>query len=603
MAIISDLKTSWDLFSLFSEDTDPKLTVSRKKVEEESYKFINKWKDRQDYLKDPKVLVEALGEFEHWEHFYGIEGDEGYYFWLRTQQDQNDPDLKAGLNKVEDFGKKISNDIQFFSLRLAKIPPPSQKKFLRDPLLAPYKHYLERLSAQSAHLLSEPEEKILTLTSTTAYANWIRMLESLLSKEEREIPLEDGTRSIKNFEEILTLAQFSPRKEVRDQAATAFNNILASNLDIAEHEFNSVLADKKIEDDLRHFTRPDASRHLADDIDTSVVDALVKAVSDNFSLPRRFYALKAKLLGFSKLAYHERNLSYGQINKDYPFPEVVNLVLKVFQHLDTDFADIFRDFVTTGKVDAFPHKNKHSGAFCAHVLLSEPTYILLNHTNKLHDVLTIAHESGHGINNELMRKKQNALNFGTPTSTAEVASTFTEDFVFQQLLLEADEDLRLSLMMEKLNQDVSSIFRQVAFYIFETELHTKFREKGYLSQKDIGEIFQRQMIAYMGEAVSQDPGSENWWVYVSHFRHFFYVYSYASGLLISKSLQAGVKQDKKYTSKVKDFLSAGLSDSPKNIFQNLGIDITDKTFWSRGLSEVKSLLDDTEVLARKLGKI
>jgi oligoendopeptidase F len=270
--------------------------------------------------------------------------------------------------------------------------------------------------------------------------------------------------------------------------------------------------------------------------------------------------------------------------------------------LDTEFAEILSRFIIDGQFDVYPRKGKVSGAFCAHNLLSQPTYILLNHTNRLNDVLTLAHELGHGINNEFIRKNQNALNFGTPISTAEVASTFMEDFVLQEILKKADDELKLSIMMMRLNDEVSTIFRQVACYRFEQELHQEFRRKGYLSKEDLGTLFQRHMTAYMGDHVEQSPGSENWWVYWSHIRSFFYVYSYASGLLISKSLQRSVKENPRFIEKVKDFLSAGLSASPKNIFQRLGIDITDIRFWDNGLDEVEALLNKTTKLAGRLGK-
>jgi oligoendopeptidase F len=158
-------------------------------------------------------------------------------------------------------------------------------------------------------------------------------------------------------------------------------------------------------------------------------------------------------------------------------------------------------------------------------------------------------------------------------------------------------------MVLKLNDDVSTIFRQVACYTFEQELHHEYRQRGYLSKKEIGEIFRKHMASYMGDFVEQSRGSENWWVYWGHIRYFFYVYSYASGLLISKSLQHSAKTDPGFITMVKEFLSAGLSDSPKNIFGRLGIDITDQTFWEKGLDEVESLLEETTALAKKLGKI
>ena len=282
--------------------------------------------------------------------------------------------------------------------------------------------------------------------------------------------------------------------------------------------------------------------------------------------------------------------------------EIADIITKVLKNIDSDFLRVF-EILFGGQIDVYPKNGKRSGAFANCNLLTNPSYILLNHTDRLSDVLTFAHELGHAINFELIRKKQNALNFGTPLSTAEVASTFFEDFVLRELAEKADDELKLALQMMKLNSDVSTIFRQIAFYNFETELHNKFRERGYLSKTEIGKIFQKHMKSYMGPAIKQSKESENWWVYINHFRYFFYVYSYSNGLLISKSLQASVKKDPKFISKLKKFLSAGLSDSPRNIFAGLGIDITDEKFWSEGLDEVNRLLKETEKLAKKLGKI
>ncbi len=373
--------------------------------------------------------------------------------------------------------------------------------------------------------------------------------------------------------------------------------------DVAETEINSVLSNKKVDDELRRIPRPDLTRHIGDDIDTEIVDTLLKAVSGRFDISSRYYGLKARLLKVKKLKYHERSVEYGNVSKKFSYNESLKLVLQVFKNLDGKFVEILDAFIKNGQFDVYPRKGKVSGAFCAHHLISQPTYILLNHTNRLNDVLTLAHELGHGINNELIREKQNAVNFGTPVSTAEVASTFMEDFVLQEILKKADDELRLSLMMMKLNDEVSTIFRQVACYMFEQELHPLFRQKGYLSKEEIGGLFRKHMSAYMGDSVEQSPGSENWWVHWSHIRSFFYVYSYAGGLLISKSLQKSVKEDPRFIEKVKEFLSAGLSDSPRNIFSRLGVDITDQNFWEKGLDEVETLLRETTQLAARLGKL
>jgi oligoendopeptidase F len=517
-------------------------------------------------------------------------------------QDQNNPDLKAKFNRIENFSKKIENDIQFFHLRIAKISRKYQKKFLEYDGLKDYKHFLERIFAESRYLLSEPEEKILNLKTSTSYSNWVKMTSGFLSREERTIIQEDGRKDTKNFSEILSLMN-SKDKKARDSAAKAFNDILSKNVEIAEAEINSVLANKKIDDELRKISRPDLTRHISDDIDTEIVDTLIKSMSDRFDISSRYYELKARLMKVKRLKYHERNVEYGNINRKYSYNKSLKLIYRVFKDLNNKFADILAGFIENGQFDVYPRKGKANGAFCAYHLISQPTYILLNHTDKLTDVLTLSHELGHGINNELIREKQNALNFGTPISTAEIASTFMEDFVLQDLLRQADDELRLAIMMKKLNDDVSTIFRQVACYKFEQELHQQFRQKGYLSKKEIGRLFQKHMSSYMGDFVEQSPGSENWWIYWDHIRSFFYVYSYASGLLISKSLQNSVKDNPKFIEKVKEFLSAGLSDSPKNIFKKLGRDITDKGFWNKGLIEVENLLHEATKLARKLKKI
>ncbi len=594
---------TWNLKQFFESDDDPGIEGKRKIIEQKSYEFINKWKDGKDYLKNPAVLKQALDEYERWKRDYGTDGDEGYYFWLRTTQDQNNPKLKAKFNQIENFSKRIENESQFFHLRISRMPKTYQKKFLGFAGLKDYKHFLERIFAESKYLLSEPEEKILNLKTSTSYSNWVKMTSGFLAKEERMVILEDGSKKIKTFSEILSLMN-SKNKRVRDSAARVFNDILYKNVEVAEAEINSLLANKKIDDELRKISRPDLTRHISDDIDSEIVDSLIKTVSDRFlNISSRYYGLKARIMKVKRLKYHERNVELGNINKKYSYTESIKLIYKVLKNLDNEFADIFSGFIKNGQFDVYPRKGKASGAFCAHHRISQPTYILLNHTNKLRDVLTLAHELGHGLNNELIRKNQKALNFGTPTSTAEVASTFMEDFVFQEILKQADDELRFSIMMMKLNDEVSTIFRQVACYRFEQELHQEFRQKGYLSKEEIGRLFQKHMAAYMGDFVEQSMGSQNWWVYWSHIRSFFYVYSYASGLLISKSLQTSVKENPKFIEKVKEFLSAGLSDSPRNIFKKLGVDIADPRFWNKGLDEVESILLETTKLAEKLGKL
>src|SRR3990167_6468937 len=195
----ADAKYKWDLSPLFKSDTDPKIKKERYILQKKAYSFISKWKDRIDYLEDPKVLKEALDEYENWVHYFGAEGDQGYYFGLRNAQDENNPDIKASLNSITSFATKIENDIQFFGIRIAKIPPKKQKEILAYKPLKPYRHFLEKSFEEAKYLLSEPEEKIMNIKAPTSHSNWVRMTSSLLAKEENEIIDTSHKHKTKNF--------------------------------------------------------------------------------------------------------------------------------------------------------------------------------------------------------------------------------------------------------------------------------------------------------------------------------------------------------------------------------------------------------------------
>ncbi len=595
-------KTTWDLSPLLAGDNDPKIQKDREAINQAHRAFVAKWKNNEVYLTNEKTLREALDEYEHLMRNYGTSGSEGYYFSLRQEADESNAVVKGKYQQMVDFATKLENELQFFRLRLGKISKEQQQTFLQATELEPYHHLLECLFVQAQYTLSEAEEKIMNLKSPIAHGKWVKMVSEFISSEEREVLDETGKKALKNFSELSTLIT-SKNKNVRDEAAQAIHEITGKHAAVAESEVNAILQNKKIDDELRGMSRPDLGRHVSDDISSAVVDALIARVTARFDIPQRFYALKAKLLGLPKLAYHERNVEYGTHEKKYSYPEAIALIHKVFKKLDPHFAAILEMYIKNGQIDVYPRKGKRGGAFCDHYLITQPTYILLNHTDRLQDVLTIAHELGHGINNELIKESQHALYFDTPLATAEVASTFMEDFVLQELLREADDELRLELMITKLGDDISTISRQVACYRFEQALHQEFRKKGHLTKEEIGTVFQEHMAAYMGNTVEQSPGSENWWVYWSHIRSFFYVYSYASGLLISKALQHAVKKSPAFITQVKEFLSAGTSTSPEQIFKRLGINITDAAFWDSGLDEIEGLLEETERLAEKLGKI
>ncbi|MFS8131214.1 MAG: M3 family oligoendopeptidase, partial [Candidatus Dojkabacteria bacterium] len=532
-------------------------------------------------------------------YVYG--GNPGVYMFLQSALHEDNDEIRGVYGKYVNFLQVNSNKILFFTNRLSKINKKDQEKYLNSKVLIKYNTLLRRLFDKSKYILSESEEKILNLISKPAYSNWVEMTSSLLSKSTGEVIDESGNKVIKTFTEIINLMD-SINEKTRNSAAKAFNIINNKYLEIAAFELNSIFETKKVEDELRGYKRADEASIVSDDVSLEFVDNLVQSVTEGFEISKRFYQLKAKLLKKKKLKYSERNISIGESQDSYPEKESVALVNKVLSDLDPTFSEFFTDMVEGGKVDFSPAVGKSGGAFCMPSFKNGPIYVLLNHTNKLRDVLVIAHEMGHAIHYKFA-KKQNGLYYGASLATAEVASTFMEDFVLEELVKEANDEQKLSIIMMKLNDEVSTIFRQIACYNFETDLHKSYAERGFLSKEEIGEIFKKNMEAYLGSSIDFETENNNWWVYWSHIRRFFYVYSYASGLLISKALQHEYKQDKKFIKKVKSFFEAGDSDSPDKIFKSIGIDTSNINFWKEGVLEISALLSEAEFLAKKLGKI
>jgi oligoendopeptidase F len=592
----------WNLDLILPNADAAVIQADREVIRAAATAFASRWRDRYDFVTDAAVLRTALDDYEQWQRDFGVDGKSGAYIWLRAQQDQLDPEIKAWQQQATDFANTVMDEIRFFEMRVAKIDVALQPELLNDPILADYRHFLERLFAEARHQLTEGEERIMSLKGDTAHTKWTQLTQDELGRQSRTVVTPAKKEESLTYEDLLS-AMTDTDEAYRERAAAAFNDILGSSKHQAVAEMNAILADHKNNDELRGFTRPDAARHLHDDIESDVIYAMLDAVDANNTLSHRFYALKSALLGKTTLKYHERNLEFGDINAAYTYDDAVKLVDEVYSELEPKFGDIFRSFRDHGQIDIYPRPGKRGGAFCVYFTKSEPTYLMLNFTNKLSDVTTLAHEFGHGLNDEYMKSAQNQLNFGTPMATAEVASQFLEDFVLDRLQADADEELQFAIMLSRLNDAVSSIFRQVACYRFEQALHREFRASGYLSGDDIGRLFLDAMGAYMGPSVEQSPGSENWWIYWGHIRNFFYVYSYASGLLIAKAMQRATRRDRAFLARVSDFLSAGLSQSPRDIFQAMDIDIADSAFWNDGLAEIEQLLEATIGQARALGKI
>jgi oligoendopeptidase F len=593
------IKTKWDLKQLFPDGNIEEYTKTKVKKWKA---FATKYRKDKSFLKSPKKLKEALDEYCLLDIKYGTYGKDTYLYSLKSSLDLENSSVKKKHKELSDILVGISNDLEFFTLELGKVDKEKQAEVLNSTLLFEYKYYLQRLFTVSRYFLSEDSEKLFSLINNSSFKNWVKMTNELVNTEEITVHDSSGKDRKISFSE-LTHRFRNPEKRIRKEASERFNEVLNKYIKISEFELNSILDYKKVSDDLRGYKYPEEANHIGNDISTTVIDGLVTEVTKANNIPHRYYKLKSQLMGMKKLKYYDRNVSLGSISKKYPFLDALKIVRKSFEKIDEDFSRILLSYFNNGKVDVYPKVGKRDGASCSWVSKTIPSFILLNNTGTFEDVTTIAHEFGHAINAELMRDVKNPLYYGISSINLEVPSNFFQDFVCDEIAESLSREDQLSLLMERLNSAVSSVHRQIACYKFEGDLHREFRKKKFLSYEEIGKLFSKRMKEYMGDFVDHPKYSHNWWVYWSHIRKFFYVYSYASGDLISRYMQRQVRKDKKWIENFKKFLRAGSSDSPTNILKSIGIDIESGEIWKEGLDEIDEMLKKAEKLAKDLGKI
>jgi oligoendopeptidase F len=320
-------------------------------------------------------------------------------------------------------------------------------------------------------------------------------------------------------------------------------------------------------------------------------------VTEGFHVSHRFYSAKAKMLGQKTLRYFDRNASIGKTKRKFSFEEAVSIVTKAFDKFNPIYGDIFRKFVANGQLDAYPELGKTGGAYCSgrHGI---PTYVLLNHNNDLNSVLTLAHEMGHAIHTELSQKNQSPLYRSYTTVTAETASTLFENFVFDEILPYLSEKEKVIALHDQSLNHIQSIHRQIACFNFEMDLHKGVREKGSLAKGEIAALMNKHMSAYLGPKFKMTDVDGYFFVTWSHIRRFFYVYSYAFGQLVSSALYAMYRENPKFESKIRQFLSAGGSASPEDIFKNIGIDVRNPQFFKKGLEKIEEDVKRLEILIK-----
>jgi oligoendopeptidase F len=354
----------------------------------------------------------------------------------------------------------------------------------------------------------------------------------------------------------------------------------------AESEINAVYNYKKVDDELRGYSTPYESTLLENQNSIKTIDTLVKTVTENFDISQDFYALQSEILQLKELGYQDRSLSIGEIKKEFDFDSSTETVLEALAPLKGEYVDILKSYLQNGQIDVFPKQDKRGGAYMsgAH---DSASLVLLNHVNNFTSLQTYGHEMGHAFHTELSKKNQTPINFPYSTSTAETASTFFEQIVFNHVLDNLSNDERKMALFERTLRDVETIFRQVACFNFELELHTAVRSKGFVKKDEIAQTHNRNMQAYLGSKFKLDEVDGYLFVTWPHLRYYFYVYTYAYGLLVSKVLLKRYKENPAYLEKIEQFLKSGGSDSPENIFKKIGIDLTKKEFFQEGLDTIR----------------
>ncbi len=579
----------WNLGVMYSSPEDPKIIQDVEKIEKAHNSFAKKYQNKK-FLTDIKTLKQALDEHEA---LFAIPNPLMYLYLLRDIQSGNEK-ASALQNQLSERLTKASNQIVFFRLSLGTLPAKEQKAVLKNPLLSKYHYFLKLIFDASRYQLSEAEEKIINLKEQPASILWNEGQSKLVSKQtvnfnNKDISLAEAVGLLRNLPK-------KKRDELNNKISLCLKNISA----FAESELNAVIINKKIDDELRGYKNPYSATILEYQNSEKSIEQLVASVTNAFPVAHKFLKLKARLLDQKTLSYGDRLASVGTNKKEISFDQAVEIIKKSFAEVNPKYTEIFERYLKNKQIDVFPRVGKKGGAYCW-TNVNLPTYVLLNYTNDSNSIMTLAHEMGHAIHGELS-KSQVAIYQGHTISVAEVASTLFENFAFEEMFKTLSDKEKIIALHDRINDDISTIFRQIACFNFEVELHNTIREKGALSAREISLLMNKHMSAYLGSVVKFTEDDGYFFVQWSHLRRFFYVYSYAYGQLISKALYKKYTEDKSYLTKIETFLSAGESMSPEDIFKKIGIDTTKPDFFDDGLKQIEKDIERLEILVKNSKK-
>ncbi len=582
----------WNLNDLYPAPDGPEFAGDLKKVEAEATQFAADYQGKLEQLAqdDGGKLAAAIATFEA---IQDTMGRLGAYAMLRYTGNNADPERAKFFGDTQEALTRISTSLLFFSLELNRVDDSILDSALSSQELARYEPWLMDLRKERPYQLDDKIEELFHEKSMTGGNAWVRLFDETMAALRFDIDGEELT-----LEPALNL-MVSPDGAMRAKGAKAIAATLKENARTFALITNTLAKDKEISDRWRGFEDIADARHLSNRVERDVVDALVDAVTEAHPrLSHRYYALKSKWLGSETMPYWDRNAPLPDSdNTVIEWPKAQKIVLDAYGDFAPEMADIAKRFFDDNWIDAPVREGKQTGAFAHPTVPSAHPYVLLNYQGKTRDVMTLAHELGHGVH-QVLAADQGLLMAQTPLTLAETASVFGEMLTFRSLLSDAsDPTRRREMLASKVEDMLNTVVRQIAFYSFERKVHTE-RKNGELTVEKLGEIWMSVQGDSLGPAITFDENYEIFWSYIPHFIHSpFYVYAYAFGDCLVNSLYA-VYEDSEagFTEKYFDMLKAGGSKHHSELLKPFGLNAADPQFWRKGLGMIERMIDELEAL-------
>jgi oligoendopeptidase F len=590
----ADSLPEWNLDDLYPGMESPQLRADLVKAETESLSFESRFKGKLGAMAEgPDAGGQLAAAVVAYEKLEELLGRIVSYAGLLHAADTSDPIRSKFYGDVQEKITAASAHLLFFTLELNRIEDGVLELAMSDPALDRYRPWIEDVRRDKPYQLEDRVEQLFHEKSVTGRGAWNRLFDETMSSLRFSV---DGNELA--IEPTLNLLQDTDSNK-RKAAAEALAVTFKTNLRLFTHITNTLAKDKEISDRWRGFKDVADARHLSNRVEREVVDALVAAVREAYPrLSHRYYRLKARWFGRDTLDHWDRNAPLPDTPaRSIPFGEARATVLGAYGLFAPEMADIARRFFDERWIDAPVRPGKAPGAFAHPTVPSVHPYVLLNYQGKVRDVMTLAHELGHGVH-QVLAAPQGALMAPTPLTLAETASVFGEMLTFRAILDETIDPVeRKAMLAAKVEDMINTVVRQVAFYTFERKLHTE-RHEGELTSERIGELWMEVQSESLGPAIVLHPGYETFWSYIPHFVHSpFYVYAYAFGDCLVNSLYA-VYEDAAHGFQERYFamLKAGGTKHHSELLRPFGLDATDPAFWQRGLGLIERMIGELEAM-------